>query len=124
MDIVINKSSEFDEIEKISLRTASFLAVEIRKHDVVATLLERSISPNLTNYQGQSLLRATAKDDYGMVKTLLASNSDVDQRDKNGRTALMAKAGSSRDTGRTASLQKPFARCLVALNPEQSSSCL
>ena len=88
----------------------------MRNRGVVATLLEDGVSPNVTNYQGRSLLhRATAKDDCEMVKLLLASNSDVDQRDKNGRTALMANAGFSSDAGKTISLQKPFAQDSAAL---------
>lgn len=82
------------------MRSACFLAIESGKHKAVELFLQHGISPDLCNFQGQSLLhRATARNDYKLVKLLIERNVNVNQRDRNGRTALMANADVEKDRG-------------------------
>ncbi|KAL6918396.1 hypothetical protein FSST1_009891 [Fusarium sambucinum] len=85
--------SETDEIKINFLRTACFLAAECGSHEAILTFLDYKVSPNLTNLQGQSLLhRATWRGDYKLVDILIKNGANVNQRDQNGRTPLLANA--------------------------------
>ncbi|KAI0169078.1 ankyrin repeat-containing domain protein [Hypoxylon sp. FL1284] len=78
---------------KAFIRTACFLAVERGRHEVVELLLTHKVPADLRNFQGQPLLhRATAKNNVGLVGLLIEKGAKVNQRDTNGRTALMAYA--------------------------------
>lgn len=99
--------SKLDAIRTAFLRSACFLAVERRKHKVVEIFLRRGISPSLTNFEGQSLLhRATARNDQKLVKLLLDNKAEVDQRDNNGRTPLMANANVEKAAGKKSPFKK------------------
>ncbi|KAK8124298.1 uncharacterized protein PG998_000057 [Apiospora kogelbergensis] len=83
-----------EEMKAAFLRTACFLAVESGKQEAVVAFLKVGIPPNLRNYQGQFLLhRATARSNGNLVKLLLEFGAEVDLRDHNGRSALLANAG-------------------------------
>ncbi|XXG98946.1 hypothetical protein Hte_005279 [Hypoxylon texense] len=91
-------TSELDTIKMAFVRTACFLAAERSQYKAVKLFLEYGASPNLKNFQGQSLLhRATARNDYKLVELLIKHGVDVNQRDRNGRTALMASADLKRN---------------------------
>ncbi|KAG8160792.1 hypothetical protein KVR01_009056 [Diaporthe batatas] len=92
-------TSEVDTIKTAFLRTACFLAAERGNNRIVQIFLGRGTSPDLRNFQGQSLLhRATARNNQSLVKLLLDNNADVDKRDENGRTPLMANAGEKKES--------------------------
>ncbi|TGO30135.1 hypothetical protein BPAE_0007g00080 [Botrytis paeoniae] len=108
----IQSGDEDDEIEDalpkvkaLFIKTACFLAIERVQCSVVETLLENGIDVNLKNYQGQSLLhRATAINSREMVETIIGKKPEVNLRDNNGRTALMAYADLNRNDDHGASM--------------------
>ncbi|KAM0426267.1 hypothetical protein ACHAPT_008307 [Fusarium lateritium] len=94
--------SRVEDIRNAFVRTACFLAVERGHCDVVKWFLDKGMTPDLTNFQGQSLLhRAAARSSYKMVRLLLDYGVKVEKRDRNGRTALLANAGMGNERGKS-----------------------
>ncbi|KAF5228922.1 hypothetical protein FAUST_10721 [Fusarium austroamericanum] len=98
--ILASPLNKTDKIKITFLRTACFLAVENGKHEAILSFLNHGVSPNLTNLQGQSLLRrATWRGDYKLVEILIDHGANVDQRDHNGRTPLLGNADLKKKRG-------------------------
>lgn len=93
--------SDVDSIKVAFLRTACFLAAESGKHEAVQILLDHGVSPDLSNFHGQSLLhRAIWREDCKLVDILIRNEANVDLRDRNGRTPLLANAGLKKERGK------------------------
>ncbi|CAD6452024.1 d3f9d0ed-282c-4192-9c77-9b2d3a97da13 [Sclerotinia trifoliorum] len=97
-DITVIQGLNQNAVKALFIKTAYFLAIERGQCGALKSLLRNTIDINLRNYQYQSLLhRATATNNEEMVRIVLEKKPEVDCRDDNGRTALMAYADLKRE---------------------------
>lgn len=92
---------DYSDIKGAFLKSACFLALEFGHHEVVREFLKKGVNPNLKNFQGQTLLhRATRRKLQQTVDDILGTiGVEINERDQNGRTALMANADIGREKG-------------------------